>query len=285
MATTDLARTESNLPKQTSRWAPVGRFVLIALVGYVGVLILFYAIQRAMLFPGGGPILYTPEWAHEEIYLDVEGGTTHAWYSPVEGAPATVIMSHGNGENISTFLPTIELFRNLGYSTLAYDYGGYGNSTGSPSEVRCYADITTMYEWLIKEKGVAPENIAVYGRSLGGGPSTYLATQKPIAALILESTFTSVPDAAAEHFPWLPVRMLARDRFPSIDRIAEVDAPVLIIHSPDDTLIPFSQGRRLFEAATEPKTFLEIQGDHNEGFYLSGDKIEAAIREHLASTI
>lgn len=273
------------MEKKQSRWRVVGRFFAIAAVAYVGVVILFYAIQRMLLFPGGGPVDIEPRWEYEDVRLEVPGGATHGWYNPVENARGTVIMSHGNGENIASSLFTVEMFREIGCNVLTYDYGGYGNSTGSTTEERIYADIEAMYDWLVETKGESPARIVIYGRSLGGGASTHIASERECAALILESTFASVPDVAAHHFPWLPVRLLVKDRLESIKRIDRVTAPVLVMHSPDDSLVPFSNGQRLFEAANEPKTFVEIRGDHNEGFIISGGTIQEAIGNHLEQVL
>ena len=285
MQNEDSAPTVSGTSGPSSLRRVAKRAIVIGCASYLGVAVLFFAIQRNILFPGGGPILMSPTWEFEDVSLSVGEWETKAWFSPVDDARGVVVMSHGNAENRSSIIPTIEMFRRLGFSTLAYDYGGYGGSTGKTSEERCYADISAMYQWLIESKDISPDKIVVYGRSVGGGPSAYLASSEEVGALILESTFASVPRVAAAHFPYLPAGILVRDKFPSLDRIRDVDAPVLIIHSPEDSLIPFHQGQALFDAAREPKTFLEIRGDHNEGFIISGSKIESAVSEFLESSL
>jgi len=249
----------------------VRRFLFVGSGAYVGIAALLYVFQRFLIFPGGGPLIGEPPWPYEDVLLDVGGETTHAWYCPVDDAPGVVLMSHGNGENVSTFVDTIGLYRGLGFSTLAYDYGGYGKSTGKATEQRVYKDIRAAWDWLVEKKGYDPGQIVIYGRSIGGGPSVDLAQDVQPAALILESTFTSTVDVGKQHYPWLPIATLLRHRFDNLSKIGRVEAPVLIIHSPDDTIIPVNHGRALFDAANEPKKFLEIHGDHNEGFFLSQD--------------
>jgi len=162
-------------------------------------------------------------------------------------------------------------------SVLIVDYRGYGQSEGRISEQGTYLDAEAAWRYLVEQRGVSPEEIIIFGRSLGGGVATWLAGVHPPRALILESTFTSVPDIGAGQFPFVPVRWLARIHYNSLERLRQIHVPVLIIHSPDDTTIPYSHGERLFEAANEPKEFLEIQGGHNEGFIISGNHYQAGI--------
>ena len=122
----------------------------------------------------------------------------------------------------------------------------------------------------------------IFGRSLGGSVATWLAAQHPSAALIIESTPTSIPDMGARVYPFLPVRLLARIHYNALELIGEVEAPVLVVHSRDDELIPFEHGQKLFEAAREPKTFLPIRGDHNAGFLISGKDYMLGLRDFLA---
>lgn len=249
---------------------------LLILVPAVLVALLFcgYTFQEYVIFPATRKLYRTPSsppfnWDYEEIFIEVAGEQTHIWYIPLEGATITVLFSHGNAGNIADRLESIQLLRSMGFSVLAYDYGGYGRSTGRPSEQRICADTEAVWRYLTEDRGVALENIILFGRSLGGAATAYLASRVKPAAVVLESTFCSLPDVVRD----MPLgKFLAkgiRHRFPSIERVSQIRAPLLIIHSPDDTLIPFKHGKALFEAANPPKTFLEIRGDHNEGFVLS----------------
>ncbi len=154
-------------------------------------------------------------------------------------------------------------------SVLIFDYRGYGKSGGSPSEEGTYRDADAAWGYLLHTRKVPPEKIVLFGRSLGGAVAAELARRTKPAALILESTFTSLPDLGAEIYPWLPVRVLSKFRYSTLDKIASLTCPKLIIHSPRDEIVPFGQGRALFERAAPPKTFLEIAGGHNDGFLLS----------------
>jgi len=128
-----------------------------------------------------------------------------------------------------------------------------------------------MWDHLTEERGISPKEILLFGRSLGGGPTADLASKVQPAAVILESTFLSTNDIARDAFPWLLVWPFIVHRFPTKDKIARIQSPLLIVHSPQDNIIPYRHGKKLFDLATEPKTFLEIHGDHNEGFVQSRD--------------
>ncbi|MDX1444486.1 MAG: alpha/beta hydrolase, partial [Gammaproteobacteria bacterium] len=161
-------------------------------------------------------------------------------------------------------------------NSLIIDYRGYGNSSGEPSEEGLYTDARTAWCYLVDERGIPSKHITVFGRSLGGSVAAKLATEVEPAALIVESAFTSVPDAAADIYWWLPVRWLSRFEFATKDYVQQVRCPVLVVHSRDDEIITFSHGRAIFDAAPEPKQFLELRGGHNEaifesrGVYLQG---------------
>jgi len=263
----------------------------VAIVGalaFVGLCIFVWATQNALVFPAGGKVVRTPAtlgWAYEDVRLPVQGGTTCGWYMPVDGARATILFSHGNAGTIDERLELCPILRDLGCNVLLYDYGGYGNSTGKRSETRCYADIRAMRSWLTDEKGIAPDRIILYGRSLGSGPTLQLATEVRPAAVILESAFTSVPAMARELLAGVPVQLLLQSRFDNLAKIGKVDVPKLILHSPDDDIIPYAQGKALFEKATEPKRFVEIQGDHNGGHFESEGSIRRAIADLLDEAV
>ncbi len=240
-----------------------------------------HLLQGYLLFHPGRNLHRNPSalnWKYEDVVVDVNGGQTHGWYLPLEHARGTVLFSHGNAGNIADWLLAAEVPRSFGFSVLLYDYGGYGKSTGKVSEPRCYADAKAMWKWLTETKGIPPKNILLHGQSLGGGVTADLAKDVRPGAVVLESTFLSVPDVAAKIFPILPVRWLCKYGFDSTAKVAAIHAPILIIHSITDEIVPFEQGKGLFELANEPKSFLEICGGHNTGFieskeiYLAGWK-------------
>ena len=253
-------------------------FLLIAGL-YVAFVLYLYLMQDRLLYPAMRSVERTPAeagWDYDELVLPVQGDTTHSWYVPLEGARGVVLFSHGNAGNIGHRIESVGLLRSLGFSVLLYDYGGYGMSTGRPSEARTHADVHAMWDWLTQEKDYNPEEILLFGRSLGGAVTLQLAAEVQPAAIIVESSFTSVPDIVQDYWPWVPARWLARHVYPSLEHIATVQAPVLVIHSPDDDIVPYHHGRALYDAAPEPKSFGEIRGDHNHGFVDSMD----AYRQH-----
>jgi hypothetical protein len=265
------------------------RILLVLLIFYGGFCFLIFSLQDRLLFPATRTLYRDPgiyDWPFEEVVVHLdEGEFTHGWYLPVKNARGVALFSHGNAGNIADRLESMSILRDLGLSVLAYDYGGYGKSSGKPSEQRLYADIRAMWGHLVEERGISPEEIILFGRSLGAGPTAQLATEVSPAGVILESTFTSVPDVAGEQFPFLPTRWLTRHKFDSLSKVGEIDAPLMIIHSRRDTLIGFHHGERLFEAASEPKTFLEISGDHNDGFVVSMDRYLPAWEKFLGAVL
>jgi len=206
-------------------------------------------------------------FAFESVRIPTpDGETLDAWYVPAPRARGAALFLHGNAGSIAHRLDWLPLFRELAFDTLLIDYRGYGKSTGRPSEEGTYADAQAAWDYLTRRRGFAPKRIAVFGESLGGAVAADLASRTAPGALILMSTFTSVPDLAAELYPWLPARALARFDYDTLGKLGAIASPVLIAHSRDDEIIPFRHGERLFEAANEPKVFLELAGGHNEGF-------------------
>jgi fermentation-respiration switch protein FrsA (DUF1100 family) len=194
-------------------------------------------------------------------------------------APAggkTVILLHGNGGNISRYPRTLAVLHSLGHGVLAFDYRGYGESSGSPTERGTYLDAAGAYDYLVGARGVAPTDIVAYGRSLGGGVATWLATARPLAALILESTFTRMADMGALRYPWLPSRWLTRIQYDSLSRIPLITCPILVAHGRDDALIPEHFGRRL-AAAGRAIEFVSLPGGHNDAFLRAGPSYYARL--------
>lgn len=269
--------------------AKTARMILLKLLMmgacvYFGLALLLYLIQGRILFPASANLYRNPAnsgWAFDDVVLDVGGEKTHGWYIPLEEARGVALFSHGNAGNIADRVESIGLLRSLGLSVLAYDYGGYGKSTGKPSETRIEADALAMWHHLVDTRGFAPEEILLFGRSLGAAATLGLATKVQPAAVVAESAFTSTPDVAAYHYPYFPVRWCLRHQFRNIEKIGGIHCPILIIHGREDTLIPFAHGEALFERANAPKTFLEIHGDHNDGFVLSIDAYRAAWEKFL----
>ena len=248
------------------------KLLLAALLVYVGLILLLAALQTKIVFPASREVFRDPsfyDWDFETVWLEVGEERTHGWFVPAENPRGVVLFSHGNAGNIANRLESIGLLRELGLSVFVYDYGGYGESSGKPSEARCYADARAAYRYLTEERGIDPKQIVLFGRSLGGAVAIDLATEVPAAAVVAESCFLSIDDMARETYPFLPLGPLLRHHFANKDKIGSIDAPILVVHSPDDEIVPYAHGRELFERAKEPKTFLEIRGDHNQGFVQS----------------
>ncbi len=224
--------------------------------------------------------------AYQQLDILTEDGVRlDAWYVPVSESRGTVLFFHGNAGNISHRLDSLWIFNRLGLATLIFDYRGYGRSDGKISEAGLYRDAEAAWRHLTVERAVSPSEIVVFGRSLGAAVAAYIASRHEPGALILESGFASLPELGAEIYPWLPVRWLARIRFPAAEFLQSATCPVLVIHSRDDEIIPFDQGLRLHAAAREPKQFLEIRGGHNDGFLTSGqlylDGLDAVVTAAL----
>ena len=209
--------------------------------------------------------------AYEQVEFNSGDGTAlTGWFIPAQEERGIVLFCHGNGGNISHRIETIAIMNGLGLSMFIFDYRGYGHSEGKPTEKGTYRDAEAAWKYLVDKRGISPQEIIIHGRSLGGAVAAWLARKHTPKAFILESSFTSVPDVGAEFYPWLPIKLLSRFNYPTITYIKEISCPVLVIHSNEDDLLPYSHGRRLFYAAAEPKEFLDIHGTHNDGYIMSG---------------
>ncbi|HOW59680.1 MAG TPA: alpha/beta hydrolase [Candidatus Omnitrophota bacterium] len=200
----------------------------------------------------------------------------NGWFIPAAGAQETILFCHGNAGNISHRIEKLVLFHQLELNVFIFDYRSYGKSQGRPSEQGLYRDVDAAYRYLIS-RGILPEHIIGYGESLGGAVITDLALRAPMKVLILESTFTDIRGMIAAHYPFIP-HQIVRSKYDSKQKIVSIKIPKLIMHSPDDEIVPFALGKDLYESAGSPKEFLEIKGGHNDGFYQS----EQLIKERLA---
>jgi len=244
-------------------------------LGYLGLLAFVYVRQPKMLYYPTKQIEQTPAaigLSFDEVtFKTADGLTISAWYIPAPDARAVLLFCHGNGGNISHRLDSIRIFHDLGLSVLIFDYRGYGKSDGEPTEKGTYLDAEAAWNFLVNGKGVDPARMVIFGRSLGSAVATELATKKKAGALIIESGFTSIPDLGRKYYPYLPVGLMTRFHYASIDKVGRITLPKLFIHSPEDEVIPYEQGMKLFARAAEPKEFLKLRGDHNEGFLQSGE--------------
>ena len=242
----------------------------LALAAYAGVAALMYFQQRQMIYLPSTYLETTPDqhgFEYEDVTIEsTNGNRIHGWFIPAPARAGTVLFLHGNAGNVSHRMESIAILRTLGLDVLIIDYQGYGNSEGAPSEAATYDDAAAAWEHLVGERGLDPARVIVFGRSLGGAVAAWLVQRERPAGLILESTFSSLGTLGSHHYPWLPVRWLLRYEYDTLSRMSRIQVPVLVIHSPDDDLVPYHHAELLLEAANPPKRLVTIAGDHNTGF-------------------
>ncbi len=266
--------------------------VLLVLIAYLGLLLLLRLNEsRLIYFPGPERRLLAPP-AHlrlpvQRVHFEAEDGIRLAsWVIPAEAAGPGfwLLICHGNAGNLSQFGRPDHYagLRDLGLNLLAFDYRGYGESEGAPSEEGLYKDASAAYRYLREQLGVEPGRIVVFGHSLGSAVAVDLASRVPVAGVIVEGALTSVLERGQELYPYIPVRWIGRSRFSSIDKISRVTVPKLFLHASGDEVIPIAHGRRLFEAASEPKTFVQLNGGHGDTFDVDSTRYFGAIRRFLS---
>ena len=208
-----------------------------------------------------------PRFSPTDAWFQAADGTRlHGWYLPHPNPRAVVLFCHGNAGNITHRAEIMAVLNEFAEtSVLMFDYRGYGRSEGKPDEEGVIADARAARAWLAEEAGIGEQDVVLIGRSLGGAVAVDLAAGDGARALVLESTFSSMPDVAAHHYPWLPVRLVMRTSFNSAEKIVNYHGPLLQSHGDADTIVPYRFGRRLFDAANEPKQFHTIaHGNHND---------------------
>jgi len=276
-------RPRSSLARRLTRLAAV------VSATYLGVCILVYGFQSRLIYFPSRDLRSTPR----EIALEFEdvsltgsdGVRIHAWFVPAPDRRRHVIFAHGNAGNLADRLATIKMLHDSGLNVLAFDYRGYGRSDGAPSEKGTYRDAQAAWEYVTRDRGVAPADVVLFGRSLGGAVMIDLAGRHEPGALVVESTFTSLADVGAVHYPLLPVRWLLSYRYDSKSKIGRITCPKLFLHGRDDSLIPLTMARDLFDAAAEPKAFIETPGDHNDSGVLYAPDYVARFGEFLRQTL
>ena len=235
-----------------------------------------------MIFYPYAKLVSTPkDWglSYEDISLTTSDNVRlHGWYLPAKDAKQVILFFHGNAGNISHRGELLDLFHSLGLNALIIDYRGYGKSEGTMSEEGAYRDAMAAWQYLVNKRNFKPKNIIIFGRSLGGAVATKLATQVNEKALIIESTFSSAKDMAARMMPLVYKLFYIRYSFNTEKIINQVDSPLLLIHSPDDEVIPYELGEKIFAAAKSPKFYFEILGGHNDGFTLNNSEYKNALK-------
>jgi len=264
-----------------SRYKKVGfksmlvSIITVLLVAYWGLGLILYFKQPSFIYSPHREVPYNPgdiRLTFEKVVFETEDDLKlSGWYIPAENARFTVLFCHGNGGNMVHRLDSINFLYELGLNCFIFDYRGYGTSQGKPTEQGTYLDAAAAYNWLTEKKNVKPEDIIIFGRSLGGSIAAQLAATVMARARIGESSFTSYVDIGKKVYPYMPVRLFARYDYKTIDYVRRVTFPAMFIHSRNDEVIPFEFGLRLYEAANEPKKFVEIFGSHNDGFLYSAE--------------
>lgn len=271
-----------------------GRFVrmvtlpLIILAGaFVVILAYVFFFQNRFIYYPTHEFDVLPEQAGlacEDVWIDVAPGEhIYGWYLAGQSEKRTVLFLHGNGGNIGHRIPHLQFLQSLGSPVLIIDYRGYGRSKGKPSEANLYSDAEAAYRWLSKEKELRADQIVLFGESIGGAVAIELALKLPCSGVILESSFTSLRDMARRVFAFLPTGLLLRSHFDSLDKIGRLSCPVLVTHSPQDDIVPFEMGEKLYAAANPPKRFVRLIGGHNDRDYLNNADYRQAIQSFLTN--
>lgn len=293
------------------------RIVRLILIPYTAIVIILASVQRSLIYlptrdtdidPADAGL---PDGQVHNIRVETADGLDlHGWHVLPEGRSAAdraecdrelaagrplVLFFSGNAGNRRYRMPEFQVLTSVGCDVFLFDYRGYGENGGSPSEESLAADARAVWNYATQQRQVAPERIVLYGESLGSGVAVRLAAEvcdagTPPAGIILRSTFSSLVDAGAHHYPWLPVRTLLVDRFPSLDRISAVNCPILQVHGLRDRIMPIELGRQLFDAAPIqssggiPKRFVELAtAGHNDVILVAEGELRRAVRDFLGS--
>lgn len=293
----------------------LARTALSILAIYIAVAVMIALIQRKLIYVPRREAVSTADTGynatqiHDVLLTTHDGLELNGWLVLADGVEAAeddlagaladerplIVYFPGNGGHRAYRVRELRQFTRIGCHVLYFDYRGYADNPGRPSEADFAADSRAVWDFATGELSVPPERILVWGESLGGGVATRLASEvceegQVPRGLMLRSTFSSLVDAAGFHYPWLPVRWLLLDRYESVDRIGEVTCPILILHGNVDRIVPIEQGRTLFAAAPEmsengvPKRFVELaETGHNDVMYVAADRVERAVEDFLAT--
>jgi fermentation-respiration switch protein FrsA (DUF1100 family) len=251
------------------------RLLLVGLGGYASLVpVAWFGADRLIFLPPPATYEASPDLLALET---ADGGRIAAVHLPHPDARYTILVSHGNAEDLGMIEPYLRVLHGLGFGVLGYDYRGYGRSDGRPSEEATYRDIDAAWDYLVERARIPPARIILLGRSVGGGPSVDLAARRPVGGLVLESAFVST-FRVLTRVPLLPF-----DRFRNLDKIGRVRCPVLVMHGTEDTIVPAWHGRALYEAAPGPKRALWVEGaGHNDFMLVAGARYGRALRDFAA---
>lgn len=265
----------------------------LALAGAFGALEVFRRrFQRSQVFrPGRYPTgVWDPAlWGlpYEDVWFESADGTRlHGWWIEHPRSFATVIFCHGNTGSIGDHVGVYLDLRRLKVDVLAFDYRGYGRSHGQPSEQGLFADVRAACDWVHRERAVARERTILFGHSLGGATAIDGASHRPVAGLVVQSSFTQLRDMARHAYPGLPLHLVTRNEFRSVEKVAHLTMPKLFIHGTEDGTVPFAIGEALFAAAAEPKLWHPVPGaGHNDVDRFGGRLYTRALKRFFKSSV
>ena len=260
-------------------------FAAVAATGYVAGCGVLWTQQRYLVFHdsawkgvNGSPKDQGLDF--EDVHIRASDGVVlDGWLVPAATPPPrTVLFFHGKGANLGALGAWVAMFHRLGWQALLVDPRGFGNSQGEPDEQGVYRDGEAAFDFLTHDRGLASRDVVVWGHSLGGGIASWVATARDPGALVLESTFTTLPDLGQRRYWFLPIKLLSSWRFDNVARVAQVRCPVVVAHSPTDDRIDYRFGQSLFAAAHDPKLFVKTVGGHNDGVKTDADAQSAIVR-------
>jgi len=264
------------------------RILLYLFIGGTTLVLTVYFMEKQILYQpisypdGNWDVPEQKEALHDVRFNTEDGVRLHGWWAPREGASRTVLWFHGNAGNLSHRYEDFMMLHRLGCQVLIVDYRGYGRSDGSPSEKGLYRDGFAAYRFLVERKDVPEDELILLGRSLGAGVATKVAAERTIRKLILVSPFTNVPDMVPYVLPVPGLRHVVSSSYDSLSRIRDVKVPLLVLHGTEDAVVPFDLGRKLFESANDPKSFVELPGaGHNNIGIVAGDRYRSALRSFI----
>lgn len=281
--------TEARLYRQHPRWwarivRSIGLAVGLSVVLLTGMAMFFG--DRFIFFPSPASEAWDRNrrltGAEEVTFRAADGAQLVSWYVRATSARATVLFFHGNAGNLSHRIDILQTLAGLDADVFIVGYHGYGKSEGEPSEASLYLDADAAYAYLTAQRGVQPSRLVVFGESLGGGPAIDLVSRQPTAGLIVQSAFTSIDDMASHAIPFFPMGWLIRSKFDNLAKMPQIGVPRLFMTTRTDEIVPYRQTRRLFDAASEPKTWVEFDGcGHNDLFWKKHREWAAAVRTFL----
>lgn len=236
---------------------------------------------------------WQPEALGSEIrdaWFEVDDLRLHGWWIPAVSPPpqrpaATILYCHGNSGSIAVRVEVLRFLRSLSVNLLAFDYRGYGRSEGKPSEAGLFRDARAAYRYLVEDLAVDPATVILLGHSMGGAVAIDAALELPVPGLVIESTFTDIREMARSRYRRLPMHLIARNQFQNLEKVGRLEMPKLFIHGTSDTTVPIEMSHRLFAEATDPKTFLPIEGAEHNDLHLSGDAYLGGLRRFINSCL